>query len=211
MYFCSHQNTTIDTKLALILSWYIYYVLYYYVPIFLNSYNLLRFKMKLSFQCKCGEYYWFFSFFFLLLFLYFCIFLPLRPSEANLQFYVNPAGSPTRNDIAPAGWRDAGFEPGTAGLTVWCTTNEPPHPPKSNHIIDCYIVTNNGCMPALCIHPWTRVRNKVCSREPIHDIWRHYWGSIEVSSYSRHQNKRGILFTARDTKTPTMGIPHVSS
>jgi len=30
-----------------------------------------------------------------------------------------------------AGWGDAGFEPGTAGFTVWCTTIKPPHPPKS--------------------------------------------------------------------------------
>ena len=38
-------------------------------------------------------------YFLFIIFWNFCFFLPL-PSEANLQFHANPAGSPTRNDMS---------------------------------------------------------------------------------------------------------------
>ena len=67
---------------------------------------------------------------FLLFFGYFCIFCLCRPWEANLQLPCQPCWLPNKEWHVPAGWRDAGFEPGTAGFTVWCTTIEPPHPPN---------------------------------------------------------------------------------
>jgi len=58
------------------------------------------------------------------------IFCLCRPSEANLQLSCQPCWLPNKEGHVPAGWRDAGFEPRTAGFTVWCTTIEPPHPPS---------------------------------------------------------------------------------
>jgi len=46
-------------------------------------------------------------------------------SEANLQLSCQPCWLPNKEWHVPAGWRDAGFEPGTADFTVWCTTIEP--------------------------------------------------------------------------------------
>ena len=62
-------------------------------------------------------------------------FASAAPQRPTCSYHANPAGSLTRNDV-PAGWKDAGFEPGTAGFPVWCTTNEPPHPPGINSTLD---------------------------------------------------------------------------
>ena len=61
--------------------------------------------------------------------MYFCIFCATAaPSEANLQLSCQLCWLPNKEWHVPAGWRDAAFEPGNAGFTVWCTTIEPPHP-----------------------------------------------------------------------------------
>ena len=45
------------------------------------------------------------------------------------SYHATPASSPTRTDMSlQVG--DAGFKPGTAGFTAWCTTIEPPHSPR---------------------------------------------------------------------------------
>ena len=51
--------------------------------------------------------------FFFLFCWYFCIFFCLcRPSEANLQLSCQLCWLPNKEWHVPAGWRDAGFEPG---------------------------------------------------------------------------------------------------
>jgi hypothetical protein len=48
-----------------------------------------------------------------------------RPSESNLQFACQTCRLPNKEWHVPAGWSDAGFEPRTSGVTVWCITIEP--------------------------------------------------------------------------------------
>ncbi len=69
-------------------------------------------------------------FFFYLFFGIFVFFLPLPPLRGQPAVSCQPCWLPNKEWHVPAGWRDAGFEPGTAGFTVWCTTIEPPHPVK---------------------------------------------------------------------------------
>ena len=59
-------------------------------------------------------------FFFLLFFWYFGIFLPLLPLRGQPAVSCQPCWLPNKEWHVPAGWRDAGFEPGTTGFTVWC-------------------------------------------------------------------------------------------
>ena len=71
--------------------------------------------------------FFFLSYYFFGIFVFFCL---CRPSEANLQLSCQPCWLPNKEWHVPAGWRDAGFKPRTAGFTAWCTTIEPPHPPN---------------------------------------------------------------------------------
>ena len=77
----------------------------------------------------------FFSYYFFGIFAYF--FCLCRPSETNLQLSCQPCWLPNKECHVPAGWKDAGFEPGTAGFTAWCTTIEPPHPHTLQEFIPC--------------------------------------------------------------------------
>ena len=60
--------------------------------------------------------------------LFFCIFFASAAPQRPTCSFMPTLLAPHKEWHVPAGWRDAGFEPGTAGFTVWCTTNEPLHP-----------------------------------------------------------------------------------
>ena len=69
--------------------------------------------------------------------------MPLPPLRGQPAVTMPTLLAPQQGMTCPAGWRDAGFEPGTAGFTVWCTSIEPPHPqiepPHPLHYIGDYL------------------------------------------------------------------------